>query len=154
MNNSEFRALHTVENPCMNLKSALHIHGLASCDSTTWRSCSTYLVEKEKKNLWLWICVVQICVIPGAIFMVLITVAIKIKTAAFYVPGTVLMDSCACSFPPDLSCKRCREMPSSWASELLLCHVALRGEAAFKLQLCSWSLTTKSMLPLTTLLLP
>ena len=69
--------------------------------------------------------------------MVLITVAIKIKTAAFYVPGTVLMDSCACSFPPDLSCKRCREMPSSWASELLLCHVALRGEAAFKLQLCS-----------------
>ena len=102
---------------------------------------------------WLWICAVQICVIPGAIFMVLIT-AIKIKTAAFYVPSTMLMDSRACSFPPDLSCKRCREMPSSWASELLLCHVALRGEAAFKLQLCSWSLTTKSMLPLSTLLLP
>ena len=59
--------------------------------------------------------------------MVLITVAIKIKIATFYVPGTVLMDSCVCSFPPDLSCKRYREMPSSWASELLFVSRGFKG---------------------------
>lgn len=132
MNSLEFRALHTVENPCMNLKSALHIHGFASWDSATWRSCRTYLVKKKKKNPWLWICAVQMCVIPGAIFMVLITVTVKIKTAAFYVPGTVLMDSCACSFPPDLSCKRCREMPSSWASELLFVSRGFKGRGGIQ----------------------
>ena len=70
--------------------------------------------------------------------MVLITVAIKIKIATVYVPGTVLMDSCACSFPPHLSSVRGTERCQA-AGPLsgCLCHVALRGEAAFKLLLRS-----------------
>lgn len=77
------------------------------------------------------LCNSDLCYSKG-IFMVLITVAIKIKIATFYVPDTMLMDSCACSFPPDLSYKRYREMPSSWASELLFVSHGFKGRGGIQ----------------------